>query len=757
MGLAPIVRNRFHVKGAVQGVGFRPFVYRLAGDLHLSGWVENSNEGVTIEIEGPEPGVEEFRRRLPAERPARSWLRALDVVTVRPIGSAGFSIRESDRCGARTTLVLPDIATCAACLREMREPGNRRYRYPFINCTECGPRYSIVTDLPYDRSRTTMARFEMCAGCAREYRDPSDRRFHAEPIGCPCCGPRLALWDARGRVQTAGHASLLRAAEVVRAGGILALKGLGGFHLVVDARNEAAVLALRRRKHREAKPLAVMVASVEDGRRYARIDEMEARLLGSIEAPIVIVPGTSGLAPSVAPANPNVGLLLPHTALHHLLLSEVGRPVVATSGNLSDEPLCSDEREAVDRLEGIADAFLVHDRPIARPVDDSVVRVVAGRPMLVRRARGYAPLPVATLPGPPLLAVGPQLKNTIALTSGGQVFLSPHVGDLDTAAGVAAFVQTVEAMQRLYEHKPTAIACDAHPDYRTSQWARGTGTTVLAVQHHHAHVLATMVDNALEGSVLGIAWDGTGHGLDGTSWGGEALRVAGRGFTRFAWLRPFPLPGGDRAAREPRRAALGLIWSLRGEALFEEDDPVLRLFTAAERAVLRRMLAQGVRCPMTSSAGRLFDGVAALALGHAVSRFEGEAASALEHARGDREGDERYTFGIDGRPGEGLVVDWRPLLGDVARDVREGMGAALVSLRFHNTLAEVIAALAREAGEPRVVLSGGCFQNKYLTERAILRLRQDGFEPYWSKSVPPNDGGIAVGQLAAAARELHEG
>jgi hydrogenase maturation protein HypF len=754
MSSAPVVRHRFELGGAVQGVGFRPFVYRLAGDLDLAGWVENTNAGVTIEIEGAEDRVDEFRRRLPAERPARSWLSALHVETLDPLGEAGFTIRESAGQGGRSAVVLPDIATCPACLRELRERGNRRHRYPFINCTECGPRYSIVTDLPYDRARTTMARFAMCDACAREYRDPSDRRFHAEPIACPRCGPRLEMWDASGRLQASGYASLLRGAAVLRAGGILAVKGLGGFHLAVDARDEAAVSELRRRKRREAKPLAVMVAGLEEARRHARVAPLEAALLSGPEAPIVLVPRSGHeIAASLAPGNPNIGLILPYTPLHHLLLAEIGFPIVATSGNLSDEPLCTDEREAVRRLGGIADAFLVHDREIARPVDDSVVRVIAGRAMLLRRARGYAPLPVAAAgTDRAVLAVGAHLKNTVALTANGQVIVSPHIGDLGTAPAVDAFVHTVGLMERLYEQTPSTVACDAHPDSVSSRWAQRSGRTVRPVQHHYAHVLATMADNDLEAPTLGIAWDGTGYGLDGTIWGGEALHVTAAGFTRFAWLRPFPLPGGEAAVREPRRSALGLLWSLRGDALFEEGDPRLRFFTAAERRVLRRMLARGLNCPRTSSAGRLFDAVAAIATGQAVSRFEGEAAMALEFAREGAEGDDRYGFDVQRGP-EGIVLDWAPLVIGVARDVGDGVPTAVVSLRFHNTLAEMIAATARAAGERRVVLSGGCFQNKYLTERTVVRLRQEGFDPYWSKNVPPNDGGIAVGQIAAVVRE----
>ena len=758
MRVACLERRRLRVKGAVQGVGFRPFVFRLATTLGLTGWVENTTEGVTIEIEGASEALAEFERRLPVDRPPRAWLRSVQAENTDTTGAVSFAIRDSGASGARTALVLPDIATCARCRHELLDRNDRRYRYPFINCTECGPRYSIVLDLPYDRERTTMRGFPLCSACRAEYTDPGNRRFHAEPNACPVCGPRLALWDARGQVQATGEAGIGGAAELLRAGAIVAVKGLGGFQLLADARDEAAVRELRRRKRREAKPLAVMVADLDEARRHARVSALEATLLVSAEAPIVIVPRLAGdIAPAVAPDNPELGLMLPYTPLHHLLMREAGFPVIATSGNVSDEPLCTDEVEAVGRLRGIADAFLVHDRPIARPIDDSVVRVVAGRPMLLRRARGYAPLPLAPAgTRRVLLAVGAHLKSTVALSSDGDVVASPHVGDLETTAGLAAFDDTIEAMQRLYGLRPEAIVCDSHPGYASSRWAERRGRPLIRVQHHYAHVLATLADNEIAAPVLGIAWDGTGDGGDGTIWGGEALHVEARHFTRAGSMRTFPLPGGERAVREPRRAALGLVWTLRGDALFEEEHPVLELFSREEQDVLRRMLARDVSCPRTSSVGRLFDGVSALCGLHAFARFEGQAAMALEHALAGAVGDERYPFGF-AADGALWRVDWGPLIEAVGRDVRQRAPVALVSLRFHNALAEVIVSFARAVRERRVVLSGGCFQNRYLTERAVHRLRQEGFEPYWSRNVPTNDGGIAVGQIVAGARALQGG
>jgi hydrogenase maturation protein HypF len=756
--LAPTARLRLRIsiQGAVQGVGFRPFVYRLARALGLAGWVENSGQGVTIEVEGPEPDLAEFRRRLVEEPPPRALLGGVEARRLDAVGEAGFVIRDSDRSGARSAFVLPDVATCADCLRELLDPADRRYRYPFVNCTSCGPRYSIVLELPYDRERTTMARFTMCRRCRVEYEDPGDRRFHAEPNACPACGPQLELLDERGRRLERRDGALQAAAEAVRQGRVLAVKGLGGFHLMVDARSDDAVGELRGRKRREAKPLAVMVPSLASARALAALVPEEEALLLAPEAPIVLArrragPGASSVSAAVAPDAPGLGLLLPYTPLHHLLLAELGFPVVATSGNRSDEPICTDERDAVTRLRGIADRFLVHDRPIGRRVDDSVVRVVAGRSMLLRRARGYAPLPVARAASSrPVLAVGGHLKNAVALAAGGRVFVSPHVGDLDTPSALEAFRGTIDGLQRLYEVTPRLLACDAHPDYRPTQWARGQAGPVVAVQHHHAHVLSCMADNEIGPPALGIAWDGSGWGGDGTVWGGEGLRILDGGFERVAWLRRFPLPGGETAVREPRRSAAGALHALLGARLFEDGEPALALFTPAERGPLRRMLERGVNCPLTSSAGRLFDAVAALAGLHPVARFEGQAALALESALAGQAGDAVYPFEV--RPADGgWVVDWGPMLDEVRRSARAGAAPGPIALAFHNTLVEMIVAVAARAGEPRVLLTGGCFQNLYLSERAIRRLREEGFEPYWHRGIPPNDGGIAVGQALAAA------
>ena len=755
-------RVRAVIRGAVQGVGFRPFVFRLATDLRLSGWVVNSAAGVVVEAEGPRQDLSAFLLRLDREKPPRAFVQSFEATFLDPVGFTTFEIRPSVS-GAKTALVLPDIATCPDCLREVRDPADRRYRYPFTNCTNCGPRFTIITALPYDRPNTSMAAFTMCAACRAEYENPLDRRFHAQPTACPACGPHLELWDRGGGVMTAGDSALGAAVAHVRAGSILALKGLGGFHLIVDARHDGGVRRLRQLKAREEKPFALMYPSLEAVAADCDVSEIEARLLTSAEAPIVLLrrrpagyPGTSDrhgpVAGSVAPGNPYLGVMLPYTPLHHLLMSELGFPVVATSGNVSDEPICTDEREALARLGAMADVFLVHDRPIVRHADDSIVRVVLGRELVIRRARGYAPLPVRLArEAGAVLAVGAHLKNAVALAVGTNAFVSQHIGDLETPQAYEAFRDVISAFERLYEQPASIVACDLHPDYLSTRFAHQTGLPVVPVQHHLAHVLACMAENELEGPVLGVSWDGAGFGLDGSVWGGEFLRVGPAGFTRVAHLRTFGLPGGELAVREPRRSALGLLHELFGDALFAMTDlaPV-KAFPARELAILRRMLARGVHTPRTSSAGRLFDAIASLAGLRQRLRHEGQAAMDLEFALDGVESDEAYPFVL--QAGDPAVVDWAPLVAAVLDEARSGAAAGLVSARFHNALAEIIVAVARLDGADRVALTGGCFQNRYLTERAVTRLGAEGFRPYWHQRIPPNDGGIALGQLVAVTR-----
>lgn len=758
-------RLRVAIRGAVQGVGFRPFVFRLARDLDLDGWVLNSPQGVLVEVEGEHERLERCLRRLSDELPPRSVIHGLESTWLDPVPYAGFAIRESRHDGAAIALVLPDIATCDACRAELFEAGNRRYRYPFTNCTNCGPRFSIIHSMPYDRARTSMRGFTMCPACEREYHDPGDRRFHAQPNACPVCGPQLALWDGDGRGLAARDEALLEAAAAVRAGQIVAVKGLGGFQLLVDAANHQAVARLRLRKHREEKPFALMYGRLAEVGAACEVSEAEARLLTAPEAPIVLLRrrsmGEGGVAPEVAPGNPYLGVMLPCTPLHHLLLAEIGRPVVATSGNVSDEPMCIDEREALTRLAGVADVFLVHDRPIVRHVDDSIVRVMLGRELVTRRARGYAPLPVRLREvAPPIVAVGGHLKNTVAMTAGANVFISQHIGDLESQPSNDAFLEVLSSLESLYQVTPIAVAADLHPDYASTRYARALNLPLAQVQHHFAHVASCMAENDLDGPVLGVSWDGTGYGTDGTVWGGEFLRTTGDGFDRIGCLRPFRLPGGERAIREPRRSAMGVLYAMMGARL-EESDVLSEAFTPAERRLLLRALSRGVNAPVTTSAGRLFDAVASLAGLRQQTSFEGQAALELECAVDEPEAG-RYAFEItrDGArlaPVEGWaapdhVADWEPMIREILADADRGVRPGVIAARLHTTLADIIVEMAVRAGEPRVVLTGGCFQNRVLTERAVGGLRRAGFAPYWHQRVPPNDGGLSLGQIAACLR-----
>jgi hydrogenase maturation protein HypF len=745
------------IRGAVQGVGFRPFVYRLATEAGLSGWVANTTAGVLIEVEGASDSLERFLVRLGDERPPRSFVQSLEHRVLDPVGYEGFEIRHSDPAGARTALVLPDIATCPDCLAEILDPADPRHRYPFTNCTHCGPRFSIIEALPYDRPKTTMKGFTQCDRCRAEYENPLDRRFHAQPNACPDCGPTLRMWDAAGKVLVEGDNALVETADVLEEGKVVALKGLGGFQFLVDARNETAVRTLRQRKLREEKPLAVLFPSIDDVREHCDLSEIEERLLTGPEAPIVLLRRRSlgdGIAPSVAPGNPFLGVMLPYTPLHHLLMRDAGYPIVATSGNLSDEPICTDEIEAVERLGTIADRFVVHDRPIARHVDDSVVRVVAGRPQILRRARGFAPLPIvlpAGEPMAPMVAVGAHLKNSVAISLGRQVFLSQHIGDLDNESAREAFRRVIDDLGRLWDLEPRTVVCDEHPDYVSTRYATESGSRVLRCQHHYAHVLACMAENEVAAPALGVSWDGTGLGTDGTIWGGEFLLADGGSFERVAHLRTFRLPGGESAIKQPWRTAIGLLYEIYGDDLFEMTG--LAPFQGRGQRdldLLRTVLGRGINAPVTSSAGRLFDAVSALLAPREQIAFEGQAAMDLEFALDENAAGEPYPIELHDSPVGGAIVDWEPTVRAVLEDLSNGVPHGRISTRFHDALVEAVAAVAARAGEPRIVLTGGCFQNRYLTERSVTRLRRDGFHVYWHQRVPPGDGGIALGQLVSA-------
>ncbi len=745
---------RVEVTGAVQGVGFRPFAHRLAADLGLAGSVQNLSGGVRIDIEGEADRVRSFLSRLATEIPAGAQI---DDVATSPRAARGtkrFEILESLSEGAPGPLPL-DSAPCSECVAELFEPEARRHQYPFVSCAACGPRYSIVQALPYDRSRTSMRVFPMCSECQAEYLDPWDRRFHAQTNCCPACGPRVELWDATGRRLSRDAAALRQAGRAVLDGAVVALKGLGGFQLIVDAAAPQAVERLRTRKGRPEKPFALLVRDVEQARQLCRISAAELSTLRSAAAPIVLLEripeGAGRVADGVAPENPDLGVMLPATPLHHLLLDEIGSPVVATSGNRSGDPICHMESQAVARLEGMADLFLVHDRPVVHPIDDSVVRVFRGQPCVLRAARGYAPISVP-VPGARAGVVGwgAHLKNTVAVSARGRVRVSPHIGDLHSPDSRALAARTVEWLGRLEE--PGATTCsavDLHPESGQEPEQE------VQVQHHYAHVLACMAEHDVSEPVLGIAWDGNGYGPDGTIWGGEFLVCDRRDFRRAAHLRTFPLPGAERAIREGRRAALGVLYELHGSGVLDDLDlaPV-RSFRASERRTIARMLERGLNCPRTSSMGRLFDAIASLVDLRHKTGFEGQAAMALEFSSRGRRDAAAYPFPLvqsgSDRP---LTADWGPLVEAVIRDARVGLTAGWISACFHETLAALTVAVAEREGLGRVVLTGGCFQNQRLLERAMDRLRNAGFDPLCHRHVPPNDGGVALGQVVHASTQ----
>jgi len=761
-GTIPSMRERLRLelRGHVQGVGFRPFVHRLAGALGLDGFVSNDARGVAIEVEGAPEVLQRFQERLAAEKPASATLLGIETSRIPVTGHPGFRIRSSAVGGVREAPLLPDLATCPDCLAEIRGPADRRHRYPFTNCTACGPRFSIIRSLPYDRPRTTMAGFRMCDACLHEYENSGDRRFHAQPNACPACGPRLTLWNADGTNAAEGDEALEAAAAALGRGEVVAVKGLGGFHLMLDARDAAAVKRLRRRKAREEKPFALMVPDLAWAERLCELDDTARNALTSPHSPILLLrprPG-AGVAAGVAPGVRSLGIMLPYTPLHHLLLERSGAPLVATSANRRDEPICIDEKEALVRLEGIADRFLVHDRPIARHVDDGVAWIVRGEVRWLRRARGEAPGCVPVQPAlPTVLALGAHLKCTVALGMGQQVFVSQHIGDLETPRAVEAFERVIDDFLCMYDVTPRLLAHDFHPDYASTRWAKDSALAAprVAVQHHHAHLAACLAENRFEGRALGVIWDGTGYGPDGSVWGGEFLLGDAAGFRRVASLRPFHLPGGEAAVREPRRVALALLHDLGGKAALERDDlAALRSFSNGERRVLAKMLAGGIRSPVTTSAGRLFDGVAAL-VGpwHRVS-YEGQAAMALE-ALADPSVRDAYPLAPTEAAGGDvpLRLDWGPVVEAVLEDLRRGVAAETISARFHNGLVEGIVRVAHLVGEPVVALSGGCFQNRWLLERTADRLEATGHRVLLHRRVPPNDGGISLGQALVAAAQ----
>jgi len=773
-----VLRKRIQVRGVVQGVGFRPFVYRLAHRFNLAGWVYNTSWGVEIEVEGPRPSLDGFLQDITDQTPPLACIESVTAEDVPPNGQQPFAILESQSQKDAYQLISPDVATCHDCLREVFDSTDRRYRYPFTNCTNCGPRFTIITDIPYDRPSTTMRHFIMCSECQEEYDDPLDRRFHAQPNACPKCGPRVWLVDAQGAPWPARKSidPIAEAAHLLSEGHVLALKGLGGFHLACDATSNEAVQLLRKRKRRPAKPMAVMMATLEEVHRHCDVSPAEKKLLSSHQCPIVLLRkrDTSSISPLIAPANHYLGVMLPYTPLHHILLHDVGCPLVMTSGNLAEEPIASDNDEALQRLGHLADYFLMHDREIHARYDDSVWFVgkvnergesatgdteQAALAQPVRRSRGYAPYPIR-LPFKvgQTLACGAELKNTFCVTREKYAFLSQHIGDMENLETLAHFETSISLFQRLFRIEPEIIAHDMHPDYLSTRYAlqqtavRERAIKLIAVQHHHAHIASCLAENgwAEDEPVIGIAFDGTGYGLDGHIWGGEFLLADYRGFRRVGHLQYLPMPGGETAIRNPYRLALGYLYALAGEVPvlpFEQDIP------EEELRIIPQQVERGVNTPLTSSVGRLFDAVSAMLNVCPRTSYEAQAAIELEMVADDQWQEACYLFNIEGE-NDGWRIGLAPMFAALVDEIKRGTPAAVISARFHKTIVQFIAAgcerVRKSEGVNTVALSGGCFQNRILLGGTVAKLQAGGFTVLAHHQVPCNDGGLSLGQAVIA-------
>jgi hydrogenase maturation protein HypF len=792
---AQLIHRRLHtIQGIVQGVGFRPFVYKLASEHGLTGWVQNMAAGVLLEVQGANPMLSAFDDALNGSLPPLALITSHTSQNIPAIeDDDSFRILPSGD-GESSIQIAPDSAICADCLRELFDPNNRRYRYPFITCTNCGPRYSIITGIPYDRPKTTMADFSLCPDCMREYESPLDRRFHAQPIACHVCGPKVSLMKtpsplpnppplgegvmllhpAGGGPEGGGNAAVVKAIQLLKDGEILAIKGIGGYHLAVDACNHAAVRKLRERKKRDEKPFAVMASTLEAAHKLALLDDMEERLLISPEAPIVIVRKRHDtlLTTLIAPNNGWLGLMLPYAPLHHLLFHDTlgSMPattnleprtrltaLVMTSGNISDEPIAFEDDDALQRLAGIADYFLIHDRPIHIRSDDSVIRVFQGKPLFYRRSRGYAPR-VVKLPFTvePILATGAELKSAACLADGDHAFLSQHIGDLQNDSTIDSFSHTVKHLSEMLQIKPSLIACDLHPDYISSRFAEDSGLPLVKVQHHHAHMASCMAENGLDGEVIGVVFDGTGYGPDGTVWGGEFLVGGYDGYRRAAHFKVAPLPGGDAAVREPWRMAMSYLHQAFGEAAFLMDHPVAHQLSAQDQGLFAMMLRSDINSPMTSSCGRLFDAVAALLnIRHKVS-YDGQAAIELEALAETVLDVGSYSYKILFHKDAPAQIDFSLMFPEILADIDADVHNSEIARRFHVTVAsattDICLYIADSTDLDRVILSGGVFQNRLLSEMIYTALTKQGLQVFTHRLVPPNDGGIALGQAAIAGR-----
>ncbi len=762
-------RRQITIKGRVQGVGCRPFIYRLARGSQLTGWVLNDTAGVTIQVQGAADRLDVFTQSLRDSSqdgyPALMTIADCRIETVETIpGESVFQINQSDAAGDPVSQVMPDCATCQACLSEMQDSADFRYRYPFINCTHCGPRYSIIQTIPYDRPNTTMSAFGMCDKCRAQYEDIADRRFHAQPAACPDCGPKIWLTDKSGAtIETDSDAVIAKCAEILRKGGIAAIKGLGGFHLAVDALNEQAVCELRKRKRRDAKPFALMAASIAGIKKYGLIDAASEQLLKSPEAPIVLLDkkDSNAIAPSVADGTDRFGFMLPYTPLHHLLFAEAGIDVlVMTSANLSDEPLICRNDQAVDELGDIADVFLMHDRDIFRQVDDSVLQVVNLQPAMLRRSRGYVPTPIHRSQSTKvdIFAAGADLKNTFCFVRGNQYLMSEHIGDLADGRVYRHYTRSVEHLRKLFEVDPKVVVCDLHPGYLSTHFAEQfDGVGLLRVQHHWAHIASVLADFDQTGPVIGLVADGTGYGSDGAIWGCECLIVSLTAFDRFGQLAYYPLAGGDKASKEAVRPLVGLLGA---DGVSDNADLVAAIESDADKIqLILTQIEKGLNTTPTSSLGRLFDAAAALLGLGTRNRFEAELPIALE-AVIKKGVDDAYPVELTDSRGV-WKIGYKSLLQGMIADIRIGVDKGVIAARFHNSVCDSLLALAQKArdvhGLSDAALSGGVFCNRYLANRLIDRLQTDGFRVLWKKSVPVNDGGLSLGQAAIASEMIEQG
>lgn len=749
-------RFKIEIRGKVQGVGFRPFIYRLASIYDLKGYVCNSLPGVLIDVEGDEESLKNFISSIYTNKPEISFISGLEYSELDLIGYSEFKIIESKTDGKFNIIIPPDIAVCSECLNEMFDKNNRRYLYPFINCTNCGPRYSIIESMPYDRENTSMKIFNMCNECRAEYENPFDRRFHAEPIACPVCGPKLQLWDKNGFCLIEGNEVISYAAELILKGNIVALKGIGGFQLIVDASNSDAIKRLRVRKQRSEKPFALMFPNYNYVEEICYVSTLEKRALLSNESPIVLLKRKNIdqkiISDECAPHNPYLGIMLPYSPLHHLLMNKLNKPVVATSGNLSEEPICIENEEALIRLKNIADYFVVHNRPIVRHVDDSIVRIINNKQVILRRARGFAPLPILidekVSSEKEILALGSHIKNTIAIKKNNAIILSQHIGDLSTSETYNAFIKTINNLTELNKLSLNPlILCDIHPEYLSTKYGESISKNIIHIQHHYAHVAACKLENEVEGLALGISWDGTGYGLDGNIWGGEFFIVDENKAIHIGQFKTFPLPGGEIAIREPRRTLAGILFEIFNYSLNNNQLRfLLNSFTINELEIIKKAVINKINTPQTSSVGRLFDAFSSLLNICHISSYEGQAAMMLEFTA-DEKINESYGYEIIFK--DKIIIDWQKIFLEAMSDIDNGVSKFIIAAKFHNTLANIILEVAKITNSNKVLLSGGCFQNKLLTEKTIELLSNNNIKVYCHQKIPPNDGGISAGQIAA--------